>query len=70
MQKMAAPQCFSQFYDNSLTVLLGALITTASEHSGPVSRAPASCRRLSTGMAPMLSHAISPPQILCKKAIR
>jgi hypothetical protein len=39
MQEMIALQRFSRFNDNSLTVLLGALITTASECGRTVSRA-------------------------------
>jgi hypothetical protein len=31
MQEVTVRQCFSQIDDNSLTVLLGALITTAGE---------------------------------------
>jgi hypothetical protein len=42
MQKTAVRQRFYQFDDDSLTVLLGALITTAGEHRDAVSRTPAS----------------------------
>src|SRR5882757_9438216 len=70
MQKVVARQCFSQSDDNSLTVLLGALITTASERRDGVSYAPTHPRRVRKGSASTSLNAISPPQILCQNAIR
>jgi hypothetical protein len=69
MQKMPARQRFYRSGDNSLTVLLGTLITTAGERRDGVSRVLAQCRRILKGRVLMPSEAISPPWILCKKAI-